>query len=180
VNLLKYNLGGIGKGEEYKTVNLAELADINHDIMDLSSFCKDNSVNEFLLSHTLEHIPVTKYSSFILDMKRKLKRGGQIRVIQTDVGKVIRMWIDGKISFRAMRAPIFTPASRCESNILQQHQNMWSAEELMRDFQNFDFEVEEFDAGFWLYDIEDDIFPEESKSFFGIPIPNLGVLATKK
>jgi predicted SAM-dependent methyltransferase len=178
--LLKYNLGGIGKNNpEYKTVNLAEICDIEANIMDLDSFCKDNSVDEFFLSHTLEHIPVTEYKSFLTHMHTKLKVGGIIKVIQTDVGRLIRMWVDGEISFRSMRAPIFTPASRCKSNILQQHQSMWSQEELIKDFLAIGMIAEGFDAGHWQYDIDDDILPEETSADFWKAIPNLGVIATK-
>lgn len=176
---LKFNLGGIGKGGEYKTVNLAEVCDIEANIMDLDSFCADNSVDEFYLSHTLEHIPVTEYKKFLLHMKRKLKNGGTIKIIQTDTGRLIKLWVDGKISFRAMRAPIFTPASRCESNILQQHQSMWSQEELIKDFKAIGMEADGFDAGHWQYDIDDDIVPEDTEKDFGKDIPNLGVIATK-
>lgn len=176
---IKFNLGGIGKGSEYKTVNLAEICDIEANIMDLDSFCDDGTVDEFFLSHTLEHISVLKYKSFLLHMLRKLKRGGTIKVIQTDVGRVIKLWADGKLSFRAMRAPIFTPASRCNSNILQQHQSMWSQEELIKDFQAIGMHATGFDAGFWQYDIDDDLLPEETKKDFGKDIPNLGVIATK-
>jgi len=179
MSTLKFNLGGIGKNSEYKTVNLAEICDIEANIMDLDSFCKDNTVDEFFLSHTLEHIPVINYKDFILHMHRKLKVGGTIRVIQTDVGRLMQMWANGEISFRAMRAPIFTPASRCQSNILQQHQSMWSQQELIKDFEALGMTAEGFDAGFWLYDIDDDIIPEETKNDFGKHIPNLGVLATK-
>jgi predicted SAM-dependent methyltransferase len=176
---IRFNLGGIGKGSEYKTVNLAEICDIEANIMDLDSFCDDGTVDEFFLSHTLEHISVLQYKSFLLQMLRKLKRGGKIKVIQTDVGKVIKMWADGQISFRAMRALIFTPASRCDSNILQQHQSMWSQEELVKDFQALGMNAVGFDAGFWQYDIDDDMLPEETKKDFGKDIPNLGVIATK-
>jgi hypothetical protein len=144
---LKFNLGGIGKGgQEYKTVNLAEICDIDANIMDLDSFCKD---------------------------------GGTIKVIQTDIGRLIKMWTDGQITFRTMRAPIFTPATRCDSNILQQHQSMWSQEELIKDFNSIGMKAEGFDAGHWQYDVEDDIIPEETKKDFGKDIPNLGVIATK-
>jgi predicted SAM-dependent methyltransferase len=178
--MLKYNLGGIGKGNpEYKTVNLAEICDIEANIIDLDSFCKDNSVDEFFLSHTLEHIPVTEYKAFLEHMNRKLKVGGVIRVIQTDVGRLIHMWVNKEISFRSMRAPIFTPASRCKSNILQQHQSMWSQEELIKDFLAIGMLAEGFDAGHWQYDIDDDILPEETSSDFWKAIPNLGVIATK-
>ena len=176
---IKFNLGGIGKGSEYKTVNLAEVCDIEANIMDLDSFCEDGTVDEFFLSHTLEHISVLQYKSFLTHMLRKLKPGGTIKVIQTDIGRLVKMWAEGKISFRAMRAPIFTPASRCDSNILQQHQSMWSQEELVKDFQALGMNAVGFDAGFWQYDIDDDMLPEETKKDFGKDIPNLGVIATK-
>lgn len=178
--MIKYNLGGIGKGDpEYKTVNLAEICDIHANIVDLDSFCANNSVDEFYLSHTLEHISVLDYKNFLLNMKDKLKVGGKIKVIQTDVGRLMKMWVNGEISFRAMRAPIFTPASRCNSNILQQHQSMWSQEELVKDFQSIGMKAGGFDAGHWFYDIDDDIIPEETQSCYGTPIPNLGVIAEK-
>jgi predicted SAM-dependent methyltransferase len=177
---LKFNLGGIGQGgEEYRTVNLAEACDIHANIMDLDSFCEDDSVDEFYLSHTLEHIPVTEYKNFLLHMKKKLKNGGKIKVIQTDVGKLIKMWVDGHISFRTMRTPIFTPANRCELNILQQHQSMWSQEELIKDFQSIGFKAEGFDAGYWEYDVDDDLITMDTIKDFGKHIPNLGVIATK-
>jgi predicted SAM-dependent methyltransferase len=177
---IKFNLGGIGIGDkEYKTVNLAELCDIKADIMDLDSFCQDNTVSEFFMSHTLEHIPVIHYKSFLMKLYKKLKVGGTIRVIQTDAGRLIKMWTEGEISFRTMRAPIFTPASRCDSNILQQHQSMWSQEELIKDFQAIGMIAEDFDAGFWYYDLDDDIIINDTKPDFGKPIPNLGVVAKK-
>lgn len=178
--MLKYNLGGIGKGNpEYKTVNLAEICDIHENILHLDNFCSDNTVDEFYLSHTLEHISVLEYKNFLINMKNKLKVGGKIKVIQTDVGKLVKMWVNGEINFRAMRAPIFTPASRCDSNILQQHQSMWSQEELIKDFEAIGMKAEGFDAGNWLYDIDDDLLPEETRAYYGVPIPNLGVLAEK-
>ena len=178
--ILKFDLGGIGYGKDgYKTVNLAATCDIYSNIMELDNFCEDSTVDEFFLSHTVEHIPVTQYKDFLLRMKRKLKSGGAIKVIQTDVGRLIKMWIEGEISFRTMRTPIFTPASRCYDNLLQQHQSMWNAEELVKDFQSIGLSAEEFDAGFWKYDLDDDLIPEETKKDFGKKIPNLGVIATK-
>lgn len=179
MNSIKFNLGGIGKGSEYKTVNLAEICDIEANIMDLDSFCNDGTVDEFFLSHTLEHISLLQYKSFLEHMLRKLKPGGKIKIVQTDVGRLIKMWVNGNISFRTMRTPIFSPANRCASNILQQHQSMWSQEELIKDFQAIGMQAEGFDAGCWQYDVDDDIIPEETKKDFGKNIPNLGVIATK-
>ena len=177
---IKFNLGGIGvNNSEYKTVNLAEVCDIKANIMDLDSFCKDGTVDEFYLSHTLEHIKVTEYKTFLLNLKKKLKVGGTIKVVQTDIGRLIKMWVDEKITFRTMRATIFTPATRCESNILQQHQSMWSQEELIKDFESIGMKALGFDAGFWQYDVEDDIIPGDTEKDYGKSIPNLGVIATK-
>lgn len=180
MNEIKFNLGGIGQGDKvYKTVNLAEVCDITCNIMDLDAFCEDETVDEFYMSHTLEHIPVTEYKNFLLNLKRKLKVGGTIRVIQTDVGRLMKMWVNGEVSFRTMRAPIFTPASRCQSNILQQHQSMWSQEELIKDFESIGLKAEGFDAGCWYFDIDDDLIQEDTFADQNKPIPNLGVIAKK-
>ena len=180
-SLLKFDLGGIGPGRDgYSTVNLAVDSDIKENIVNLDSFCEDNTVDEFFLSHTLEHIHVTQYRKFLLDMKRKLKPGGIIKVIQTDAGKVIKMWINNEITFRSMRTPIFTPASRCSDNLLQQHQSMWSQEELIKDFNSIDMVAEGFDAGSWAYDLVDDMIPLDTLPDFNKQIPNLGVIARKK
>jgi hypothetical protein len=56
---------------------------------------------------------------------------------------------------------------------------MWSQEELVKDFQALGMQAKGFDAGFWLYDVDDDLIPEETKKDFGKEIPNLGVIATK-
>lgn len=180
MNGLKFDLGGRGYGKNgYKTVNLAAKCDIHENILDLDKFCEDNSVTEFFMSHTLEHIPITAYKDFLLSLKKKLKTGGTIKIVQTDIGKLMKMWIDSKISFRTMRCPIFTPASRCHDNLLQQHQSMWSQEELIKDFQAIGMQAEGFDAGTWKYDLLDDILPEETEKDFGKLIPNLGIIATK-
>jgi predicted SAM-dependent methyltransferase len=180
LELIKFDLGGVGAGKNgYKTVNLVATCDIKENIIELDKFCDDNSVDEFYLSHTVEHIPVTHYKQFLLDLKRKLKTGGCIKVIQTDVGRLIKMWADGEISFRTMRTPIFTPASRCHDNLLQQHQSMWNADELIKDFESIGMSAKSFDAGYWKYDLDDDLVPEDTKKDFGKLIPNLGVIASK-
>ena len=41
---MKYNLGGRGKGTEYIHVNLEDDCDVNHDILDLDGFIKEDGV----------------------------------------------------------------------------------------------------------------------------------------
>lgn len=175
---MKFDLGGIGTREGYKTVNLVQPCDILTDIMDLN-FVGDNAAEEFFLSHTLEHIPVERYHKFIVDMKRKLRPGGVIRVIQSDAAEAIQQWVRGELSWRAMRMVLFTPANRIVVNQYNRHHNMWSAEELRRDFERIGMATDTFDAGAWSFDLKDELYPDDCLPYQGIPIKNLGVIARK-
>jgi len=179
--LLRYDLGGVGRGTWGRTtVNLAAECDVEHDVLDLDGFiAEDGVVDEFFLSHTLEHVPVTAYADFLRALYRKLRVGGRVIVVQTDVGRAIRLWIDGKLSFRAMRTTVFTPPDRLRENPYHMHHNMWTAETLADDFRAVGFHAETFDAGDWPYDQLDELRPEETARFHGVAIPNLGVIASR-
>ncbi|HKI04027.1 MAG TPA: hypothetical protein VKK31_18755 [Thermoanaerobaculia bacterium] len=178
---LRYDLGGYKPAANGRiTVNLAGDSDIRHDIRDLDAYISEDGVaDELYLSHTLEHIPVLDYGKFLRDLYRKLRVGGRVIVIQTDAGEVLRAWSAGQLSFRAMRATLFPPAAQIRQNVLHMHHNMWTAEELAKDFRAVGFIAETFDAGAWPYDQPDELLPEETRPYFGFPIRNLGVLATK-
>ena len=178
---LRYDLGGYKSSAQRRiSVNLAGESDIHHDIRDLDAYIsEDGVVDEFYLSHTLEHIPVLDHGKFLRDLHRKLRTFGRVIVIQTDVGKVLEAWSSGQLSFRAMRATLFTPPSQMRANVFNMHHNMWTAEELAKDFRAVGFVAETFDAGVWAYDQLDELLPEETRPYFGFPIANMGVLATK-
>ncbi len=177
----RYDLGGVGRGRDGRlTVNLEDECDIRHDIRDLDGFLpEDGTADEFYLCHTLEHVPVADYVRFLEDLHRKLRPGGRVIVIQSDIGEVIKLWIDGTLSFRAMRTPIFTPPAPIRDNPHNVHHNMWTAEELADDFRAVGFTAETFDAGSWPYDHLDELYPERTREHWGVAIPNLGVIATK-
>ena len=178
---LKYDLGGTWPRPGYVTVNLVPGADRRCDITDLDRVHPaDGEVEEFLLIHTLEHVPITKYVQFIRDLHRKLRPGGAVVVIQTDTERVIRDYAAGRLSFRTMRAPLFTPEDRVRDNPLQTHQNMWSAEELARDFRAVGFDAATFDAGSWAFDMWEPLYPGDLTADHGKPIWNLGVRATRR
>lgn len=178
---LRYDLGGYKSAANGRiTVNLAGESDIHHDIRELDAYIsEDGVVDEFYLSHTLEHIPVVSYAKFLVDLYRKLRIGGRVIVIQTDAGEVLRAWSSGQLSFRAMRTTVFTPSTPMRANAFNMHYNMWTAEELAKDFRAVGFTAETFDAGAWPYDQLDELLPEETRPYFGFPIRNLGVIATK-
>lgn len=179
---MKYDLGGVGKGRDsVLTVNLVEPCDIMHDITDPDGFIPEDGVaEEFRLVHTLEHVHPTKYRHFLLDMKRKLRPDGIVRVVQSDIGAVLRQWLRGELPWRAMRTVLFTPEQMLRVEPLRVHYNMWTPEELARDFEAIGMRTSTFDAGSWRYDHLDPFFPEETRRCHGTPIQNLGVLATKE
>jgi predicted SAM-dependent methyltransferase len=178
---LRYDLGGYkSAAQERITVNLFGDSDLHYDIRELDAFIPEDAVvDEFYLSHTLEHIPIMDYGKFLRDLHRKLRTFGRVIVIQTDAGKVLEAWSSGQLSFRAMRATLFPPSAQIRKNVLNVHHNMWTAEELAKDFRAVGFIAETFDAGAWAYDQLDELLPEETRPHFGFPIANLGVLATK-
>lgn len=179
--LLRFDLGGVGHGTWGRTtVNLMTQCDIHHDIRDLDGFIpEDGVVDEFFLSHTLEHIGSVDYVKFLRDMHRKLRIGGRVIVIQTDAGEVIRAWIDGRLSFRSMRTTLFTPPDRLRENPYHMHHNMWTAETMAEDFQAVGFHAETFDAGEWPYDQLDELLPEVTRADWNVAIRNLGIIAVK-
>jgi hypothetical protein len=178
---VKYDLGGTWPRPGYISVNLAPGADRRGDITDLDRLHpSDGDVDEFLLVHTLEHVPVTRYVPFLRDLHRKLRPGGVVVVVQTDADREIRDYVAGCISFRSLRSTLFTPEDRVRDNPLQLHQNMWGAEELARDFRAVGFDAALFDAGTWSFDMWDPLYPDDLSHDHGKPIANLGVRATKR
>jgi len=177
---VKYDLGGTIPREGYVTINLSPGADRWCNILDVDTFHPtDGDVDEFLLEHTLEHVPVTRYVKFLKDLYRKLRVGGSVVVVQTDADAVIRDYVAGRLSFRSMRSTLFTPEDRIRDNVLQTHHNMWSGEELARDFRAVGFKARTFAAGSWGFDMYDPLYDEDVKRDHGKPISNLGVIARK-
>lgn len=179
-DICAFDLGGVGKGGISKTVNLVPPADILADIAEVDSYIPmDRTATGFSLIHTLEHIPTVKYVTFLKDLYRKLKPGGTVRVIQSDAGHAIEQWQNGKLTFRSMRTILFTPEDRLRINAFHMHYNMWTADELARDLGAVGFQTTTFDAGSWPFDMIDNLCPGDLERDQGVPIRNLGVLATK-
>ena len=178
----RFDLGGTGKGspDGYQTINLTDSPDVNADILDVEGYCpNDGSADEFRLCHTLEHVPSPDYVEFLFALRRKLRAGGVLRVIQSDCGSVLKQYVEGELSFRAMRTVLFPPADRLQRNLLNRHFQMWSEAELVKDLEVVGFEVSTFDAGFWPLDTTDELLPEDVESFRDVPIRNLGIIAKK-
>lgn len=188
-SMVVYDLGGVKGVVRHPgalTVNVVDPCDRKRDIKKFDEYCVDNSVDAFLLYHTLEHIPTLDYKQFLADMYRKLKPGGTayVEVVQTDAGKLLQIVSGGggfgdKISLRAARCCLFTPAHRLRENPFHFHWNMWDAQMMCVDFTMAGYEAHEFDAGSWTFDLSDDVYWQNTQNYHGVQIPNLGVRAYK-
>lgn len=183
----KLDLGGIGRGENgWVTVNLASSTDIREDILNINNYCRDNTVEEFLMSHTYEHIPIVKMEVFLNKILKKLKKRGKLTIIQTDIKKVIDLYKEEKIDFYCLRDIIFSPIDKRKlshditGKDLQHHQFMWGSEELKKELISYGFsEVKVFDAGFWKFDVSSVGSFQKNEKYFNVEIPNLGIEAYK-
>ena len=177
---LRFDLGRVASRQGWKSVNPVGAPDIRCDLLDVDSYAPvDGSVEAFLLSHTLQQIPSDHYKEFLIKLRRKLRSGGTIEVIQTDAAAVLQQWQRGELGFRAMRSTLFPPADRLRKNPHHRHFQMWSGDELIRDFEYLGFHCSQFDAGSWSLDTNDEIVPDELARYRGVQIKNLGIRASK-
>jgi hypothetical protein len=176
---MKFDLGGVGRDGPYRTVNLVGDCDIRRDLLDLDALVADGVAEAFRLVHTLEHVPTVQFDGFLRHLRRKLRPGGRVEVVQTDAEGAIRLWQAGDLSWRAMKATIFPPAARLAANPLMEHRGMWSAADMVAEFAARGFVASTFDAGHWPFDLVDDLNPDAFEPDQGVPVPNLGVVALR-
>jgi hypothetical protein len=176
----RYDLGGAVPRRGYVSVPCTGRGS-DCGLLDVDAIHRgDGEVDEFLLEHRLDHVPVTRYVRFLTDMHRKLRVGGALVVIQTDADAVIRQYMRGEISFRSMRATLFTPDDRVRDNPHNLHHSMWSAGELARDLGALGFDARVFDAGSWGFDMADALYPDDLARDHGKRIARFGVRGIKR
>lgn len=95
---LKLNLGGGPvKIEGFTTVDLHD-ADVVHDLGVFPWPFEDNSVDEILASHVLEHFTREGGIGFLMECYRILKPGGVLRLAVPDMDKFITAHLTGDFS----------------------------------------------------------------------------------
>jgi predicted SAM-dependent methyltransferase len=186
-SLVKFDLGGTDKGKDgWMTVNLLPDADVQDDILNIDNYCKDDSVDMFYMSHTYEHIPIVKLEEFMRKLLKKLKNGGMLIIIQSDIKKTLKLYEKRKIDFYCLRDIIFSSIYRRKENFnitgrdLQHHQYMWGSDEIKQELLYYGFSrVETMNAGSWSFD-QASVFPfQNNEKYFSVRIPNLGIIAYK-
>ncbi len=59
----------------------------------------DNSVDEIYMSHVLEHIPMFVAKESLLRLKKKLKKGGKLRIVCPDLRAYAEAYLRGDYDF---------------------------------------------------------------------------------
>jgi len=74
---------------------------------------KDNSVDHYYSSHTLEHAPYDNVRIILSEIRRTLKPGGIFRIVVPDFEKVIRWYVDDdERIFKGPSYPKFYPRTK--------------------------------------------------------------------
>jgi predicted SAM-dependent methyltransferase len=183
--MIKYDLGGNKDHDGYISVNLVGYGSIKANILELDSFCNDNDVDEFYMSHTYEHINPIDIPIFLKNILKKLKNGGTFRIVHTNAKKCLDLYFEQKIDFRALRDLLFTSYPRRKKIYmngmdLNGHKYMWGEEELMEELLFYGFsEVKKYNSTFWKFDFENYFPNDHMQDFTGIKIPNLEIIGIK-
>jgi hypothetical protein len=175
---LRLDLGGLGRSQQgYLTVNLDPTAwpDYWADVTTLrGAFIRDGSVDEIYLSHTFEHIELSKIDGALACWWRKLKPGGLLRIKGPDVEFYCELLRAGTISEEAFIHLVFSHYPHVVKTPLMGHKWGWTRPFLAQTLLRNGFcDVEEYDAGDWQFDI--DWFPE----FMHLRIKEVGMLARR-
>lgn len=183
---MKYDLGGTFDHDDYISVNLAGNPHVKLNILDLDSLCEDNTVDEFYMRHTYEHLDPSAVPEFLKKIQLKLKENGTLRILHTDCKKVLKLYKSNKIDFKSLRDVIFGSVDR---RIVAQldagfdilgHKYMWGEDELKEELTFYGFsKAETYDAGFWSFDTSNYFPTDNMEKYHGLKIPNLGVIAYK-
>lgn len=158
------DLGGVGRGKKWKTVNLdARLRaapDFVGDITcDLEKFFEESSIDALRCAHTLEHLSPKQIVPALRYWKKFLKPGGTLDIKVPDLGQMARHYAEGKIPFEVLASVAYVPPSRIKSD-LEDHHWGWDRDSLCATLRRAGYMIArdsdpEFTLGGWAYDYED-------------------------
>lgn len=118
---MKVDLGGIGRGGEWVTVNNDGgavraapdiVADITAHAAELEKHFAFGSLDEIRCIHTLEHLPAWDILPSLAYWRKFLRVGGSLHIVVPDLGAMARDYISGKIPFEVFASVAYVPASR--------------------------------------------------------------------
>lgn len=182
------DMGGIGRGGEWKTVNLdgniRSAPDIYADITDaqqLSGYFRPNSIDQMRSVHTVEHLHAHKIIPTLKIWHNLLKPGGKLCIVVPDIETMINDYKDGAISFDVLISVAYTPPSTQARGALECHHWGFSYYTLVRamveaGFQNLNRGDASDWVSAWIYDYQDF---RSDPAYMSYMVPNLIVVGYK-
>lgn len=70
---------------------------------------EDEAVERVYLGHVLEHTPWAEIPSFLADVHRAMRPGGELCIVGPDVLRVIRRWRDGHEDWELIESTLESP-----------------------------------------------------------------------
>lgn len=168
--LRKVDLGGIGRGGEWLTVNSDtsvrsapdHVADITAQADQLSAIFAPESIDIIRCVHTLEHLPQWDILPTLKYWREFLKPDGQLWIVVPDLGTMIFEYMAGLIPFSVFISVAYVPPSRTINRpITEIHRWGWDAFTLTQDLENVGykdidgFNVDDVWVPTWTLDFED-------------------------
>ena len=137
--MLKLDLGGVGRGGEWMTVNLdTELrgapdcvADISAEADQLHGLFGTQTVDAIRSIHTLEHLPPDEIMPTLSYWREMLKPGGTLLIVVPDMASLARDYVGGVIPFEIFAAVTYADTGRAPE--LERHRWGWDAKTLAAD-----------------------------------------------
>ncbi len=144
--MLKVDLGGIGQGGLWVTVNsdasgLRSLPDICADITastaQLGEYFDPQSVEEVRCVHTLEHLPHLEIVPSLKYWRTFLRPAGRLLIVVPDMGAIAAEYADGDIPFDVVAALAYgdTPGYQRSQNPVELHRWGYDFDTLKRDLE---------------------------------------------
>ena len=182
--MLKVDLGGVGRGGEWITVNwdpgtVRDAADVQADISARASQLEKHftrqSIDEIQCIHTLEHLAYMDWPGTLRYWREFLKPGGKLLIAVPDMGQLIDDFKDGRIDFNVFASVAWHPTFRENKGPGEMHRWGWTAKTLAEDLSAAGYvgvrpgTDREYKPS-WLYDYEEFKF---TGAYFRYWCPNL-------
>lgn len=185
---MKLDLGGVGQGGEWTTVNLDMqlrpapdvVLDIRASAAELDICFQRETVDAMRCIHTLEHLPAAEILPTLKYWREFLKPGGELLIVVPDLGLLARDYVARRIPMEVLAAVAYVPGSRVKSP-LEEHRWGWdetSLFSLVREagFREWYRAGEKYWPATWTLDFED---CADTGLVGRYEVPNLRVKAVK-
>lgn len=165
--MLKLDLGGVGSGGAWTTINLDSsgyrpapdvVASITASANELSEYFDFGTVDAIRCIHTLEHLPQWDIMPTLQYWHKLLKPGGELLIVVPDMGRMAEQYADAELPFEVFAAVTYVSGFRTKQGPQEEHRWGWDVDTLANDLLKAGFRSPEMATDYpaaWLFDFPD-------------------------